>query len=136
MADTIEDLIRRIIREELTAFFGSAGSTRVQAARNSVTESRPTTGGWFPCDSFDLKSGDRTYTVRVNDPCKVRGFGKRIRNPQTGELGEPSTADGYHVVSIQQRGSDINVEVRRGRGGQAKTVKSDRIVYKRPKRGA
>lgn len=134
-----EEALRRIVREEMTAVleeYARAELTRerraAEYAASTSAEPAPEPEGrplgtkdmvWYDVDSFALKSGSKTYTVAKGNPVKVKGWGRSGGN-----------ADGYTVTRIQRRGDDINVEVQKGRDNP-RTVKADKIVYKRPKKG-
>ena len=79
--------------------------------------------GWRDIEWFGLNSGSRHYVIKIGHPVKVKGFGR-------GGAAQP----GWFVTSIQQRGDDINVGVRKDRTGPERTVKADKIVYMRPKK--
>lgn len=133
MSDTIEAIIRRIVREELQAVL--SGRQLSQHAEDSVTESPApvTTTGWVTVDELKIWDGIGPVIIHAGDRCKVRGLGRRMKNPDTGVL-EASTADNCTIVAMQKRGDVTNVEVRKHTGTKH-VVKSDRIIPKRPKRG-
>lgn len=129
-----EEALRRIVREEVEAALAArderirtvthrAASTPVQTAATVSTHAGEIKV-WHDVNAFPLKSGSKTYTIAVGNPVKVKGLGRG------GAVG-----DGYRVTRIQQRGGDINVDVKKG-VEHTRTVKADKIVYKRPKKGS
>jgi hypothetical protein len=119
--DALVALIRQIVREEIAAANGTATPQRLEG----VVTHNFTGNGWQDVTHFTLTSGSRRYSINVGHPVKVKGFGR-------GGAAQP----GWNVTRIQQRGDDINVSVRKGRGGVERTVKADKIIYMRPKKVA
>lgn len=126
MTESFEDMFRRIVREEVDAAL-AARDNRIRDVVRVKPSGAPSTpvespSGWEDLEEFQLKSGSKTYTVSVGNPVKVRGLGRG------GAIG-----DGYTVIRIQERGGEINVDVKKGID-HTRTVKSDKIIYKRPKK--
>lgn len=89
---------------------------------------------WQQIDTFQVwGSGSKVYTLRVGSPCKVLGFGKKTAVNPGG-----AAQSGWTVSKIEinrdASTQDINITVDR-RGSHTRTVKADRIVYVRPKKG-
>lgn len=134
-----ESNVRRIVAEELDAalarYFGNEPAHPVPASAPATLPGLHTTGPiptsqWVPIPHIDIQVGRYTRRIAVGNPIKVKGLGRG-----------KATGDGYTVQKIEVRNGDllsdrdpenVNVTVQKGRENP-RTVKLDRIVYKRPK---
>lgn len=136
VGELLERALRQLIREELEAVVEAVVGARLDQQLEPAPKGPKRVvyppdrmpkneRDWVDIDSFDIASGSRHYTVKVGNPVKVKGEGRG------GAVG-----DGWTVIAIQQHKTNesINVEVRKDRTGHSRTFKSDKIVYKRPRK--
>lgn len=75
---------------------------------------------WTKVESVPLKSGSKTFTLAVGNPCKVSG----VRGM-------------FKVISIETHPDGrVSVEVTNDRTGHSRVFRLDQIVYKRPAKKA
>lgn len=130
MAESLEDMFRRIVREEVAIVlepildqFHEVETRREQREAVRTPSTPVESAAWHDDNQFPLRSGSKSYVIQVGNPVKVKGLGRG------GGIG-----DGYTVTRIQRRGNDVNVDVKKG-VDHTRTVKADKIIYKRPKKG-
>lgn len=132
MSESIEDIIRRVVREELAAALGRAPSTQAEPAQPAPAPKRVSPNGWEEVDSLRVQgmTGAREYEVRVGSRVQVIGTGKRSqKNPS----GAP-TPD-WVIEKLERRAHggiyDFNVTVTKAL--TTHVVKANRVLYQRPK---
>lgn len=128
MTDSLDTIIRTIIREELAAYFGPrAASTSVETAPPTK---RVSPAGWETVDTLPIKglTGSRDYTAKVGQLVQVAGLGQRTKKNPDG-----SVSGGWRITGIERRAHagiyEHNVTVYKA--GDSRIVKGDRIYYQR-----
>lgn len=111
--------IKRGVLEALAEFFGDS-KVASRPAEPAPAQADVTTSGWVTIGEATFMSGRNKRSIVEGQPVKVRGLGRG------GGIGS-----GYRVARIQTRGGEVNVDVNKGRGTQARTVKLDAIIYVR-----
>lgn len=123
----VTELLSRVhdtVRDGVAA--GLAGIPAAQGPRTAPSVPGKVGGvaEWVPVDEMPIKSGKFTFITKPGYPCRVKGLGRGGK-----------TGDGWTIRSITTRNGEFNVEVTQGRGEPSRTVKGDRIIYKRPPKG-
>lgn len=99
---------------------------RHRYGRPPVSPHRPVDRPWVPVTTIQVSNEDATrqYAVKVPGVCSVWDDDTHRRK-----------TNGWEILSAERHRETgvVNVTVRQGRNGRARTVRLSRLVYRRPK---